>query len=120
MKTQAICVSALLRLSQAYRRRVTRLLRRDALLYFQRHTVQMMYRVVGQALADAKSDLHPRDYLNFFCLATVEPGNEHHRKSYIYVHAKVRRLPVHLTDRQQTAWFRRLLMSIPGPSRIRL
>ena len=74
-----------------------RLLRRDALLYFQRHTVQMMYRVVGRALADAKSDLHPRDYLNFFCLAAVEPGNEHHRKSYIYVHAKVRRPP----DREQ-------------------
>ena len=62
---------------------------RDALLYFQRHTVQMMYRVVGRALADARSDLHPRDYLNFFCLATVQPDNEHHRKSYIYVHAKV-------------------------------
>ena len=62
---------------------------RDALLYFQRHTVQMMYHVVGQALLDAKSDLHPRDYLNFFCLATVQPDNEQHRKSYIYVHAKV-------------------------------
>ena len=62
---------------------------RDALLFFQRHTVQMMYRVIGRALAEAKSDLHPRDYLNFFCLATVEPGNKKHRKSFIYVHAKV-------------------------------
>ena len=61
---------------------------RDALLYFQRHTVQMMYRIVGHALAEAKSDLHPRDYLNFFCLATVQPDNQHHRKSFIYVHAK--------------------------------
>jgi hypothetical protein len=48
-----------------------------------------MYRVIGAALTEAKSDLHPRDYLNFFCLATVQPDNKKFRKSFIYVHAKV-------------------------------
>jgi len=42
------------------------------ILYWQYHTVQMMYGMIGKALKEAGSDAHPQDYLMFFCLGNRE------------------------------------------------
>ncbi|KAH9325861.1 hypothetical protein KI387_006039, partial [Taxus chinensis] len=82
------------------------------ILEWQRKTMEMMYREISQALiAKGMYDVHPKDYLSFFCLGNREskiPGEinpvrsvqepiigEHYRKAQenrrfmIYVHSKM-------------------------------
>jgi phospholipase D1/2 len=43
----------------------------------QGQTMQMMYNVVANALKSMQlSDVHPQDYLNFYCLGNREHFNE--------------------------------------------
>ncbi|PNX72187.1 phospholipase D epsilon-like protein, partial [Trifolium pratense] len=42
------------------------------ILYWTRETVAMMYRLIGEAIKESGEIGHPRDYLNFFCLANRE------------------------------------------------
>ncbi|XP_004510365.1 phospholipase D alpha 4-like isoform X2 [Cicer arietinum] len=42
------------------------------ILHWTRETVAMMYRLIGEAIKDSGEVGHPRDYLNFFCLANRE------------------------------------------------
>ncbi|XP_024394279.1 phospholipase D delta [Physcomitrium patens] len=82
------------------------------ILFFQAQTIKMMYGVIADALRDVGKlgELHPRDYLNFYCLGNREtkseveakadppakapaPETKHgqaqkHRRFMIYVHAK--------------------------------
>ncbi|XP_043711629.1 phospholipase D delta-like isoform X3 [Telopea speciosissima] len=79
------------------------------ILYWQSQTMEMMYRIVGQALEKAglANQYHPQDYLNFYCLgkredgapegsAQTNPSSENSalglaqkfRRFMIYVHAK--------------------------------
>ncbi|KAJ7953180.1 Phospholipase D [Quillaja saponaria] len=73
------------------------------ILYWQSQTMQMMYDIVGWELKTMQlADLHPQDYLNFFCLGNREETSEEtlssngnkvsdsqkHRRFMIYVHAK--------------------------------
>ncbi|KAL5231646.1 hypothetical protein ABZP36_030422 [Zizania latifolia] len=44
----------------------------QAILDWQRRTMEMMYKDVAAALADRGSTQNPRDYLNFFCLGNRE------------------------------------------------
>ncbi|XP_043711628.1 phospholipase D delta-like isoform X2 [Telopea speciosissima] len=46
------------------------------ILYWQSQTMEMMYRIVGQALEKAglANQYHPQDYLNFYCLGKREDG----------------------------------------------
>ncbi|XP_031480976.1 phospholipase D alpha 4 [Nymphaea colorata] len=47
------------------------------ILHWSRLTMEMMYKIIGQAIMDAGSEgLHPKDYLNFFCLANRELEGE--------------------------------------------
>ncbi|CAN6448972.1 unnamed protein product [Victoria cruziana] len=47
------------------------------ILRWLRLTMEMMYKIVGRAIAEVGGGgLHPRDYLNFFCLANREPAGE--------------------------------------------
>lgn len=79
------------------------------ILHWTRETMKMMYRIVGEAIGESgEQGLHPRDYLNFFCLANreekvngefVPPYNPHqgtdylnaqiHRRFMVYVHSKL-------------------------------
>ncbi|KAL6585128.1 Phospholipase D alpha 4 [Orobanche minor] len=78
------------------------------ILHWTRETVKMMYRIIGEALQESGEKGHPRDYLNFFCLANrekevrgefVPPYNPHHGTDYwnaqrhrrfmVYVHSKL-------------------------------
>ncbi|MQM09315.1 hypothetical protein Taro_042186, partial [Colocasia esculenta] len=38
----------------------------------QGQTMQMMYKVIGQELESMNSNQHPQDYLNFYCLGSLE------------------------------------------------
>ncbi|XP_042506286.1 phospholipase D delta-like isoform X1 [Macadamia integrifolia] len=79
------------------------------ILYWQGQTMEMMYRIVGQALEKAglANQYHPQDYLNFYCLGKREDGPpegppqtnqssenramglaQKFRRFMIYVHAK--------------------------------
>ncbi|KAK7406873.1 hypothetical protein VNO78_08508 [Psophocarpus tetragonolobus] len=73
------------------------------ILFWQGQTMQMMYDVVAQELKSMKlTDVHPQDYLNFYCLGNREHFNEEtssangaqisgaykYRRFMIYVHAK--------------------------------
>ena len=42
------------------------------ILYWQRHTMQMMYARIAQAIHAAGLSLHPTEYLMFFCLGKKE------------------------------------------------
>jgi hypothetical protein len=42
------------------------------ILHWTRETVAMMYRLIGEAIKESGEIGHPRDYLNFFCLANRE------------------------------------------------
>lgn len=76
------------------------------ILFFQAQTMEMMYKIIADELKamDIK-DMHPRDYLTFFCLGNREPSNADpdsekstdksaaalaikYRRFMIYVHAK--------------------------------
>ncbi|KAJ0989577.1 hypothetical protein J5N97_007933 [Dioscorea zingiberensis] len=78
------------------------------ILHWTRLTMDMMYRVIGQAIRESGVEAHPRDYLNFFCLANREiesceefvppcspPQSTNYSKSQknrrfmIYVHSKL-------------------------------
>ncbi|KAK1362829.1 Phospholipase D [Heracleum sosnowskyi] len=78
------------------------------ILHWTRETMKMMYKLVGEALKDSGNSGHPKDYLNFFCLANREekrqgefipPSSPHHATQYwnaqmqrrfmIYLHSKV-------------------------------
>lgn len=78
------------------------------ILHWTRETMKMMYNLVGEALKDSGNSGHPKDYLNFFCLANREekrqgefipPSSPHHATQYwnaqmqrrfmIYLHSKV-------------------------------
>ncbi|KAI4314709.1 hypothetical protein L6164_027589 [Bauhinia variegata] len=73
------------------------------ILFWQGQTMQMMYGVVARQLNSMElSDLHPQDYLNFYCLGNREEVHEEtsstngapvsesykHGRFMIYVHAK--------------------------------
>ncbi|CAD6218289.1 unnamed protein product [Miscanthus lutarioriparius] len=78
------------------------------ILFFQAQTMEMMYRIIADELkAMDNKDMHPEDYLNFFCLGNREepPSNgspesekstdksavglaTKYRRFMIYVHAK--------------------------------
>ncbi|TKY70287.1 Phospholipase D delta [Spatholobus suberectus] len=73
------------------------------ILFWQGQTMQMMYDVVARELKSMQlTDVHPQDYLNFYCLGNREHFNEEssstngaqvsgaykYRRFMIYVHAK--------------------------------
>ncbi|KAK7367245.1 hypothetical protein VNO80_09254 [Phaseolus coccineus] len=73
------------------------------ILFWQGQTMQAMYDTIARELkAMQLSDMHPQDYLNFYCLGNREDFNEEnsstngaqvsgaykHRRFMIYVHAK--------------------------------
>ncbi|GAB2228019.1 hypothetical protein Droror1_Dr00009848 [Drosera rotundifolia] len=78
------------------------------ILFWTRETMKMMYNMIGKALQETGGEGHPRDYLNFFCLANREeeqvgefiPMDSPHpttlywnaqknRRFMIYVHSKL-------------------------------
>ncbi|KAG4211673.1 hypothetical protein ERO13_A02G115700v2 [Gossypium hirsutum] len=78
------------------------------ILHWTRQTMEMMYRLIGEAIKESGGQEHPCDYLNFFCLANrekeskeefVPPHSPHpstqywkaqkHRRFMVYVHSKV-------------------------------
>ncbi|CAL1360752.1 unnamed protein product [Linum trigynum] len=78
------------------------------ILHWTRMTMSMMYRMIGEVLQECGEQGHPRDYLNFFCLANreAESGKEFvppysprpstqywfaqkHRRFMVYVHSKL-------------------------------
>ncbi|XP_011072502.1 LOW QUALITY PROTEIN: phospholipase D alpha 4 [Sesamum indicum] len=78
------------------------------ILHWTRETMKMMYRIIGEAIEESGERGHPRDYLDFFCLANrekvvkgefVPPYNPHpethywnaqkHRRFMVYVHSKL-------------------------------
>ncbi|CAH9066821.1 unnamed protein product [Cuscuta epithymum] len=79
------------------------------ILHWSRETMNMMYGIIGEAIRkNGDSQTHPRDYLNFFCLANREeeikgeflpPCSPHHSSHYwkaqkhrrfmVYVHSKL-------------------------------
>ncbi|KAG6395738.1 hypothetical protein SASPL_141862 [Salvia splendens] len=78
------------------------------ILHWTRETMKMMYKFIAEAIQESGEDGHPRDYLNFFCLANREievkgefipPYNPHpqtqywsaqkHRRFMVYVHSKL-------------------------------
>ncbi|XP_052176066.1 phospholipase D alpha 4 [Diospyros lotus] len=78
------------------------------ILHWTRETMSMMYKLIGEAIRESGEDSHPRDYLNFFCLANREeqgegefvpqssphPGTHYwnaqkHRRFMVYVHSKL-------------------------------
>lgn len=80
----------------------------QAILHWTRETMKMMYGLIGEAIKDSGEIWHPKDYLNFFCLANREGENRgeyvplyspHHGTQYwnaqkqrrfmIYVHSKL-------------------------------
>ncbi|KAJ7963164.1 Phospholipase D [Quillaja saponaria] len=42
------------------------------ILHWTRETMSMMYRLIGEAIQESGKPGHPKDYLNFFCLANRE------------------------------------------------
>lgn len=79
------------------------------ILHWTRETMAMMYKLIGEAIQESGQVGHPRDFLNFFCLANKEekksngefvpPHSPHpmtqywnaqmHRRFMIYVHSKL-------------------------------
>lgn len=78
------------------------------ILHWTRETMSMMYKLIGEAIQESGEPGHPRDYLNFFCLANREdlgegefdpPHSPHpatqysnaqkHRRFMVYVHSKL-------------------------------
>ncbi|KAL8137123.1 hypothetical protein V2J09_003124 [Rumex salicifolius] len=78
------------------------------ILHWTKTTMSMMYGIIAQALKEVGEQGHPKDYLNFFCLANREekvegemvpplsphPGTQYwyaqeNRRFMIYVHAKI-------------------------------
>ncbi|KAL2939199.1 Phospholipase D alpha 1 [Bienertia sinuspersici] len=80
----------------------------QAILYWQRRTMEMMYADIAAAIQRVQLDAHPRDYLSFFCLGNREilksgeyvptekpPPESNYQKAQqsrrfmIYIHAKM-------------------------------
>ncbi|KAF2357653.1 Phospholipase D-like domain [Trinorchestia longiramus] len=76
----------------------------QAMLHWQFHTIEMMYRMIAKALEENNVDASPQDYLLFFCLGKREGSVPEHLKSpqnasaakafknrrmMIYVHSKM-------------------------------
>ncbi|XP_021738648.1 phospholipase D alpha 1-like [Chenopodium quinoa] len=80
----------------------------QAILYWQRRTMEMMYTDIANAIRRMNLNAHPKDYLSFFCLGNREvlktgedqPAEkpvlgttydraQHNRRFMIYVHAKM-------------------------------
>ncbi|CAN8288014.1 unnamed protein product [Cochlearia groenlandica] len=80
----------------------------EEMLHWTRETMSMMYRIIGEAIRDAGDGSHPRDYLNFFCLANREEKRDgevqaassprpkthysnaqRNRRFMVYVHSKM-------------------------------
>ncbi|XP_010462361.1 PREDICTED: phospholipase D alpha 4-like [Camelina sativa] len=80
----------------------------EEILHWTRETMSMMYRIIGEAIWETGDGSHPRDYLNFFCLANreekkdgeFEPVSLPHQKTHywnaqrnrrfmVYVHSKL-------------------------------
>ncbi|KAI3915195.1 hypothetical protein MKX01_035454 [Papaver californicum] len=78
------------------------------MLHWTRQTMSMTYRLIGEAIQESGELLHPRDYLNFFCLANREKkegeefvpphsprpdtpywNSQMHRRFMVYVHSKI-------------------------------
>ncbi|KAL6134609.1 hypothetical protein ACLB2K_066838 [Fragaria x ananassa] len=78
------------------------------ILHLTRETMSMMYKLIGEAINESGTQEHPRDYLNFYCLANrevetkedfVPPHSPHsgtqywnaqkHRRFMVYVHSKL-------------------------------
>lgn len=78
------------------------------ILHWTRQTMAMMYKLIGDAIQESGEPGHPRDYLNFFCLANreeevkgelnpqspPEPATQYwnaqkHRRFMVYVHSKL-------------------------------
>lgn len=78
------------------------------ILHLTRETMSMMYKLIGEAIKESGTQEHPRDYLNFYCLANREvetPGDfvpphsphggtqywnaQKHRRFMVYVHSKL-------------------------------
>ncbi|KAL5728805.1 phospholipase D [Ranunculus cassubicifolius] len=78
------------------------------ILHWTRQTMAMMYRLIGEAIQESGQKVHPRDYLNFFCLANREVKTkgelvppcspqhatqywnaQNHRRFMVYVHSKL-------------------------------
>ncbi|KAL2337970.1 hypothetical protein Fmac_012416 [Flemingia macrophylla] len=77
------------------------------ILHWTRETMAMMYRLIGEAIQERGEPGHPRDYLNFFCLAnreqkgqgeylppdSLQPETQYwnaqkNRRFMVYVHSK--------------------------------
>ncbi|KAI3936392.1 hypothetical protein MKW98_000666 [Papaver atlanticum] len=66
----------------------------QAILDWQRRTLEMMYADITRALKAKGLEADPRDYLTFFCLEQPEPGTDYSRaqearRFMIYVHSKM-------------------------------
>ncbi|KAL8189347.1 hypothetical protein R6Q57_028913 [Mikania cordata] len=80
----------------------------QAILHWTQETMKMMYGLIGDAIRDSGEKWHPKDYLNFFCLANREDENigeyvppcsprsgtqyrkaQKHRRFMVYVHSKL-------------------------------
>lgn len=78
------------------------------ILHWTRETMAMMYKLIGEAIQQTGESGHPRDYLNFFCLANREEkcmgefvppcspsqgtqywNAQEHRRFMVYVHSKL-------------------------------
>ncbi|KAL4589235.1 hypothetical protein LXL04_002141 [Taraxacum kok-saghyz] len=79
------------------------------ILYWTRETMKMMYDLIGEAINESgDKEIHPKDYLNFFCLGNREEEKEgeyvprysphhgtqywnaqKHRRFMVYVHSKL-------------------------------
>ncbi|KAK4760781.1 hypothetical protein SAY87_005674 [Trapa incisa] len=78
------------------------------ILHWTRETMEMMYRLIGEAIIESRREGHPRDYLNFYCLSNREgkregemepqkdprPSSQYwnaqkHRRFMVYVHSKL-------------------------------
>ncbi|XP_047342276.1 phospholipase D alpha 4 [Impatiens glandulifera] len=78
------------------------------ILHWTRETMAMIYKIIGDAIKETGEPGHPKDYLNFFCLANREekrkgefipPHSPHSKSSYwkaqknrrfmVYVHSKL-------------------------------
>lgn len=54
------------------------------ILFWQRQTMEMMYRVIATEIHESEVPGHPQDYLNFYCLGNREDQG----RFMVYVHSK--------------------------------
>lgn len=60
----------------------------DEILHWTRETMLMMYQIIGEAIWEIGDGSHPRDYLNFFCLANREEKRDGEYDSVSLPHPK--------------------------------